>query len=213
MIKSKQHVFSTIDNQDEFISARYLSDNKTALYRRFPYREHLSKSSFFKYLRAVRQYKKPTRLTDLCDYCEWANRTARKFNEIARTESYICGDAFEPTHFKNFLKQRILHYESILSGDRPFPSNLIDQAHEKVDAFKNMLPEIDNYKEVMFHKFVASSQREAYNTQRKSVDILSRQIIIEADFKQKIPIGMGPRQPNKEYYEQVLRNCLGWFTF
>ena len=61
----------------------------------------------------------------------------------------------------------------------------------------------------MEHRNIANTQRKSYNEQRKSMNILTKNILIEVDFKQKIPIGLSPRQINKEYYEQELRTCLG----
>ena len=61
----------------------------------------------------------------------------------------------------------------------------------------------------MFHKNVAKVQRSAYNTQRKDINLLRDKILIEIDFKEKIVIGLSPRQINKDYYNQQLRSCLG----
>ena len=61
----------------------------------------------------------------------------------------------------------------------------------------------------MFHKNVAKAQRSAYNVQRKDVNVLRDKILIELDFKEKIVIGLSPRQINKDYYNQQLRSCLG----
>ena len=61
----------------------------------------------------------------------------------------------------------------------------------------------------MEHRNIANTQRKSYNEQRKSMNILTKNILIEVDFKQKIPIGLSPRPINKEYYEQELRTCSG----
>ena len=39
--------------------------------------------------------------------------------------------------------------------------------------------------------------------------LLKDKNLIVMDYKQKISIGMGPRQPNLEYYNQELRICFG----
>lgn len=59
------------------------------------------------------------------------------------------------------------------------------------------------------HKKTAERQRKCYNYQRKSLDILKDKILIELDFKQKIVVGLSPRQINREYYELEQRTCLG----
>lgn len=67
---------------------------------------------------------------------------------------------------------------------------------------------IGEYEAIVFHKNVAIIQREAY---KKHHDVagLKNNILIEVDFKQKIKIGMSPRQVNTEYYNQQDRSCLG----
>ena len=56
---------------------------------------------------------------------------------------------------------------------------------------------------------MAFFQRKAYNEHRQIKDNLKNKLLIEFDFKQKIVIGMSPRQVNDEYYKQVQRTCLG----
>jgi hypothetical protein len=55
------------------IFTRYLNNNQSELYKSFPLNNIVSKSSFCKYLKISGRFKKPFRLTDLCDYCEKAN--------------------------------------------------------------------------------------------------------------------------------------------
>jgi hypothetical protein len=65
------------------------------------------------------------------------------------------------------------------------------------------------FKALIFHKNVAFFQRQAFNDQHKIKEKLQNKILIEIDFKQKIVIGLSPRQVNEEYYKQVQRTCLG----
>ena len=64
-------------------------------------------------------------------------------------------------------------------------------------------------KALIFHKNVAYFQRKAYNDHHTIKEKLRNKLMIEFDFKQKIVIGMSPRQVNDEYYNQVQRTCLG----
>ena len=64
-------------------------------------------------------------------------------------------------------------------------------------------------KVLLFHKNVAHCQRLAYNKHHKNIEFLRDKKMIEIDYKQKIAIGMSPRQVSAEYYNQVLRSCLG----
>lgn len=70
-----------------------------------------------------------------------------------------------------------------------------------------------NFLTILFHKNVANAQRQAYSN-HKTVEYLGRdKIVIEADFKQKIKIGLSPRQISSEYYEQQERSCLGFGVY
>ncbi len=129
--------------------------------------------------------------------------------------------------FKNFLRaknSRQLIKKFFEGFNLEFDENLSPEVllttldtfkHQSIDSF-NLLqidPMIDlvkKYEIVLGHKMIASSQRSAYNLQRKDKESLKNQILIEVDFKQKIAIGISPRQINKEYYLQELRSCLGF---
>lgn len=57
-------------NEPKSIPVRYLEENQTELYKKFPLNNRVQKTSFHKYLTKDRIFKKPHRLTDLCEYCE-----------------------------------------------------------------------------------------------------------------------------------------------
>ena len=86
--------------------------------------------------------------------------------------------------------------------------SLIDSSSESVHI-KSMITIVENYIVVLAHRDIADVQRRAYNSQRKDKEALKMQILIEADYKQKIVIGLSPRQINLEYYNQEQRSCLG----
>lgn len=67
---------------------------------------------------------------------------------------------------------------------------------------------MQDYEAIFFHKKVAKAQRTAYKN-HLTVDNLRDKILIELDYKQKIKIGMSPRQVSSEYYNQKDRCCLG----
>lgn len=67
-----------------------------------------------------------------------------------------------------------------------------------------------DYQAILFHKKISEIQRNVYND-HKTVNFLKDKILIEMDFKQKIVVGMGPRQKSYEYYNQITRSCLGIF--
>ena len=126
-----------------------------------------------------------------------------------KEEDYDPVEAFDPKVFAGFIKEKLLYLKRVVNGEYASTTVAIAQAQDKIERYQGLLVELTNYQDVMFHQKVAKCQREAYNSQRTNIESLKHRILIEADFKQKIPIGMSPRQANREYYNQQLRNCLG----
>jgi hypothetical protein len=60
--------------------------------------------------------------------------------------------------------------------------------------------DLENYEAIIFHKNISSIQRAAYNKHRTDLEGLKGKLLIEMDFKQKIIIGLSPRQVSSEYY-------------
>lgn len=77
---------------------------------------------------------------------------------------------------------------------------------------KSLIKNLDEYETILFHKFIAQVQRRAYKS-HISLDNLKNKILIEVDYKQKIKIGMSPRQISSEYFNQKERTCLGILLF
>jgi hypothetical protein len=50
------------------------------------------------------------------------------------------------------------------------------------------------FKALIFHNNIARSQRNAFQNHHQNVNFLRNKIMIVVDFKQKILIGMSPRQ-------------------
>jgi hypothetical protein len=92
-------------------------------------------------------------------------------------------------------------------------SNILLKEHIefKYSKIKEFIEDLKDFEAILFHKHIASSQRNAYNNHRKTVNELKNKILIELDFKQKITIGLSPRQVSSEYYNQITRSCLGLF--
>jgi hypothetical protein len=69
---------------------------------------------------------------------------------------------------------------------------------------------INDYEQIVFHQNVNKVQRACYKNHHKSISILNNKLLIEIDYKQRIRLGMSPRQVGQEYYNQETRSCLGW---
>lgn len=61
------------EGSQQLQSVRYLEDNQIELFKAFKKREpqiKISRITFVKYLKKSGNFKKPHRLTDMCEYCE-----------------------------------------------------------------------------------------------------------------------------------------------
>lgn len=67
----------------------------------------MSKETFFKYLKKSGEFKKPHRLTDLCDYCEKGKELKKKIaNSLKIHFDYTCTERMDIRFLKNFLTQK-----------------------------------------------------------------------------------------------------------
>jgi metal-dependent HD superfamily phosphatase/phosphodiesterase len=78
----------------------------------------------------------------------------------------------------------------------------------KYDQYYQMATDLEDYGAILFHKNVAKCQRLAYNDHHQNVASLRNKIMIEVDFKEKIKIGLSPREVSKEFYSQTQRSWL-----
>jgi hypothetical protein len=110
----------------------------------------------------------------------------------------------------------MIFHEKALSINREILStsdcNKKDELKFNYDKYKEYVSNLKDYQQIIFHQNVARAQRLAYKKDHTYIDGLRNKILIEIDFKQKILIGMSPRQANREFYEQELRSCLGNFV-
>ena len=116
----------------------------------------------------------------------------------AKNSKILIKKFFESNDFEideNFLPEDLLQQLDTLKLQSNCQTE--QQIHSMINLVKNMV--------VLGHKMIASIQRNSYSFQRKDKETLKGQILIEVDFKQKISIGISPRQINKEYYSQELR--------
>ena len=214
-----------------FASVRYLKDNGVELYKKFEFKRKLCMKTFLKYKKLSKIYKKSHRLTDICEYCE-AQRQI-KFNLKKKIKDFgnviqIPVDPQKVIDMIDMIQDPIRYQFEEMLKEFKIEFDLIKEStilndfekKEKLNYIANIMIDLKNIERIEFHKFVANSQREAYNKQRKDKELLRRKILIDVDWKQKIVVGgagacSGPRQINKEYYTQTTnqRTCLGIFYF
>jgi hypothetical protein len=148
-------------------------------------------------------------LTDLCDYCEKGHYIKKMIDKYSKDEN-LDNPTIEQMkkHFTD--KSRILQ----MQFDELIESSIEGHELQKealgftIEKLKTVVTDLKDYDVIEYHKLIAKTQRLAYNEHRTST-FLKNKIMIELDYKQKIVIGMSPRQINKEYYNTISRSCLG----
>ena len=173
-------------------------------YESFIYKNELSFSSFYKYCED--KYKKPHRLTDLCEYCEIGLKLKKKISEIIIEYNYYSEyDIFEISSLIKLIR-KIKNNNITIRSDQ---TCLDTTENVPKDLISCHLKDAKDYQEYEFHKTIALKQREIYKNQKTNKLLLKDNILIEMDFKQKIIIGQGPRQVNAQYYDNRKRTFLG----
>lgn len=79
----------------------------------------------------------------------------------------------------------------------------------KLLKYTTIIEKLKHLEVIIWHMNIAKIQRDAYNYQRNTAEFLRGKLLIEVDFKQKIVVGLSPRQVSREYYNQISRSCLG----
>ena len=97
-------------------------------------------------------------------------------------------------------------------------SQLSNFYHEKLSFLLSSNPEYISIKSIInrlnkieilnYHQSIAQRQRKSYETMK--MNLSEDTLFIEIDFKQKIKIGLSPRQINSEFYNQKQRIVLGF---
>ena len=67
---------------------------------------------------------------------------------------------------------------------------------------------MENIENLDWHYTMAKRQRNSYVEMKANVP--DGYLFIELDYKQKLTIGLSPRQPTEEYYNQRQRTFLGF---
>ncbi len=193
-LNSRQASNRVVKHHNEEIPVRYLNETQKEIWKKSPFKNLICENTFYNYKNINNQFKKAFRLTDLCDYCLWA-KTVKKI--IITKISSIEGARFS----NEFNVQNLIKYFE--DKARACTENA------QIDKYRIFIKQLLDYEIISEHAKMATIQRECYNTQRKSVELLRDNILIEADFKQSIAIGLSPEQANSEYYKQSYKKLLG----
>jgi hypothetical protein len=193
-LNSRQASNRVVKHDNEEIPVRYLNETQKEIWKKSPFKNLICERTFYNYKNIKNQFKKAFRLTDLCDYCLWAK------------------------NIKKIILSKVSSIEGVRFNSEFNVQNLVKLFEEKarastentqIDEYRVFIKQLLDYELIGEHAKMATIQRESYNFQRKSVEILRNNILIEADFKQSIAIGLSPEQANSEYYKQSYKKLLG----
>ena len=134
----------------------------------------------------------------------------RKISGIIKEENYPYQEIYDIEAMINHFKRKAFELSESLSAEINTNDKLLCEIIEfNYLKFKKIVETLEDHEALLFHKNVAKCQRTAYNAHHKNPSELRNKILIEVDFKQKIVIGLSPRQVSSEYYNQVTRSCVG----
>lgn len=91
------------------MSIRYLEDNQVELFKQFPEANQLCKKTFVHYLKKDGRFKKPHRLTDMCEYCEELRKLRQCLSnnlQQLRYQMELIQNEFDLADVKKFLKKK-----------------------------------------------------------------------------------------------------------
>lgn len=147
-------------------------------------------------------------MTDLCEYCEKGKVLKQRIGNNIKNEQFDIASFYDLSKIEGFCFEKASNIRAEISS----ATDEIKRVELQVDynKFKDCIIDIKDYQQIIFHQNVARAQRQAYINDHKNInDVNKNKILIEIDFKQKIVIGMSPRQVGREYFEQQVRSCLG----
>jgi hypothetical protein len=147
------------------------------------------------------------RQTDLCDYCEKGKELKVELEKKISKENFVTGRTIAFGEAKEYFTRHTFRLSSL--SDETYDLEEKKVIDIQIAESKKFVADFEDYESIIFHQNVAKCQRLAYNDHHTNVETLRGKIMIEVDFKEKIKIGLSPRQISKEFYNLQQRSCLG----
>ena len=128
-------------NTTEKVPIRYLSDNLMESYKKIPFRNNFHFSTYYKYLKKEKIFKKPHRFTDLCNVCEWAKDAHIQIKSSLQNENFQFFNNFAEIDalkfYDNLQKQLTEQIKSIESVSQNELN--INEKKNKIINFENVI--------------------------------------------------------------------------
>ena len=114
-IAANRTIITTINGKKQVVNVRYLKCRLFEAYSSFPFKNGLSFSSFVKY--TGKEFKKPHRQSDKCDYCEEAKDIKRIIEKELLKHDYS-NTEYDSDHLLLFAHEEKKNLnEEIMSSD------------------------------------------------------------------------------------------------
>ena len=154
-------------------NVRYRNKPIFEIYNTFDCANELSLSTFRSYIGS--EFKSPHLPSDICDYCEFGKNLKKEIINMSINE-----DGYKYNGELDFDSKHMLTY---------YQENLNENSLQ-------IIKKINDLQEIEYHQLIANRQRKIYNEQRSNEKLLRENVLIELDFKEKIIVGLEPRQVN-----------------
>jgi predicted RNA binding protein with dsRBD fold (UPF0201 family) len=142
----------------------------------------------------------------MCEYCEEGRKVKKKVENFLKANKLANRDTYNTIDLIKIYNEKIYSLHEIIKNSDNI--EMKDSAKKEFNDLKPFIYDLQDMEAIEFHKNIARVQRTAYN-QNRTIENLNGKILIDIDFKQKFVIGMSPRQVSSEYYNQIIRSCLG----
>lgn len=163
----------------------------------------VSLPTFVKYTDA--RFKRPRKKTDVCDYCEYGKLLFKNvrfflqkyYEPITQEQAVLWNTDKDWQGLKNYLEfSELISAEKFQAGFSKKSPNFEIYENAMVQFNQNC----DKLDEIELHKYIAKRQRQRYNEYKSEPSLLEGKLMIEIDYKQKIPLDNGPVQISSEFF-------------
>ena len=148
-----------------FIPARYLHENKTELFKKSPFQNLISKTTFLKYAKINNEFKQPhrysnpltrlfllnflLRMTDLCEYCEREIMFRKQISKAMKDENYAASETIDITKIREYFNSKAVSTKKEIERAESINAINIDELKSRLTSYKSILDTIRDY-EVLY---------------------------------------------------------------
>ena len=158
-------------------------------YDKFEFKNELSFISFYRYVKLRKIFKKPHRRTDMCGICLYGKQLKKQVLQVCLDFNFKDIDYTDfnaETEKQTLLINENFQKEIKKKEKELFFLNSIESSNnlEKTDEIKTQIENISKgveitrkFREVLFHKKLAKSQRDIYNSNKIDASLYEENLV------------------------------------